>query len=135
NNGSSHGTINVTGSGSSFSSNGLGIGSAGQGTFLLSDGATATTSSASIGLNAGATGEATVEGEGTSWSVTTHNMIVGQADQGTLQVADGAVVTIEHGALKIGSAATGVGHVEIKGTGSRVSSQDGFMAIGNNGQG
>lgn len=138
-NDTSHGTLNVDGSGSSFSSRSLGVGGSGKGTFRLSGGATATTYSASIGINAGATGDATVEGDGTSWMVTNTHVTVGQSDMGTLKVADGAVVTIAQGALKIGSTVTGVGHVEIKGADSRVSSLGGtgsdYMAVGVSGEG
>ncbi|NYT69405.1 autotransporter domain-containing protein [Pusillimonas noertemannii] len=135
----SHGTLNVTGHSSSFSSHGLNIGSSGEGTFLLSDGAAATTGSTSIGLSGRAIGQATVEGEGTSWQVTSNHVTVGQSGMGTLEVADGAVVTIEQGALRIGWNATGVGHVEIKGAGSQVSSlgttNTDYMAIGYSGEG
>ncbi len=136
-NGSSHGTLNVIGSGSSVTtSQALAIGSTGQGAFLLSEGATATTHSASIGINEDAIGEATIEGNDTSWTVTQSNVIAGQAGEGDLTVAGGAVVTIEQGALKIGSSSTGVGQVEIKGAGSQISSLGSdYMAIGLSGQG
>lgn len=80
-----------------------------------------------------------MQGDATSWRVTQSNITVAQAGTGNLTVADGAVVTIENGTLKIGSTSTGVGHVKITGAGSQISSQGttgtDYMAVGIAGQG
>lgn len=141
-NATSHGTLNVSGNGSAFTSSGSGgffVGGEGRGDFSLSDGATASTYGGSIGSNAGSQGNAKVSGQNTTWNVTNASLVVGQSGKGDLKVHEGAVITVAQNALKIGSSASGVGTVEVKGAGSRISSQgttgSDYLAVGQNGKG
>lgn len=92
----------------------LNIGAGGEGTLLIRNMATVTSSYASIGSDDG-TGHATVTGAGTNW-YTTNELIVGSNGSGTLSIEDGAGVLADD--LLIGYQAGRVGSVTVTGSGS-----------------
>lgn len=134
---SSHGTLAVSGAGSTLTSRSVIIGSAGKGTFNLADGAVATTYAGALGVNANSSGQADISGANTTWTLTTGALSVGQAGSGTLRVSDGAAITVAQNTLGIATGAGTVSSVEVTGAGSRISGQGAatLMNIGLNGQG
>ncbi|MGY8664065.1 autotransporter domain-containing protein [Bradyrhizobium sp. UFLA05-109] len=147
-NANSIGTVTVTGSsGATHSSwtinNALIVGNSATGTpsqsggtLTISNGGTVTNVDAAIGYNTGATGTATVDGTGSSWT-SSGNFAVGYSGAGTLRISNGGTVTsataTSTGAY-IGYNAGSTGSVTVDGTGSSWTNS-GYLFVGVSGTG
>lgn len=128
------GTVNVTGLGSSLSVAGLLIvGKDGNGTLLVSNGATVSnTGQAQIASEATGTGNVTVTGMGSTWT-STDALFVDVSGTGRLTVSSGG--SVASGAdVNIGTSATSDGMATVIGSGSTLSSaattRVGFSGVG-----
>ncbi len=113
----STGTVVVTGPGSSWeNANGLYVSEGGTGYLTVSNGGSVSVTPPSgairIANDAGAYGEATVTGTGSSLSVTDGDLFVGYAGTGVLNIMDTATVTADD--VFIAHEETGVGTVNIE---------------------
>jgi T5SS/PEP-CTERM-associated repeat protein len=92
------------------------VGASGNGTLTIEDGATLRTSTTStIGVNAGGVGTASVTGAGSKWDATT-TLRVGQTGNGTLDVLNGGVVNSS--ALEVGENFNSTGTINVSGPGA-----------------
>ncbi|MBN2022265.1 MAG: PEP-CTERM sorting domain-containing protein [Pirellulales bacterium] len=91
----STGEVTVDGADSTWTNNGsLCVGSSGSGTLSINDGGTVTSSSLNyIGERSGSTGEVTVDGPGSTWTIT-GLLYVGYSGNGTLNIAQGGFVRV-----------------------------------------
>jgi T5SS/PEP-CTERM-associated repeat protein len=121
------GTLQVSGAGSTWESNGVIIGRAGQGNFTLEDGATATSSSGlgggtvSMGFMAGSLGTASLNGNGTIWNA--RMMWVGYSGEGRIHISNNAVLSnvaspSSLANIQIGNLAGSLGSVDVTGGGT-----------------
>lgn len=128
-----NGTLTVT-NGSSASTGAMTIGERGAGTFNLNGGSTATSTSVSLGTNAGSNGTANISGAGTTW--TTGRITLNAAGTSALNISDGAKVTSTsstNGAAFINGAAnvTGSGSQwDIVGNSTAVGGTQNVVSIG-----
>jgi fibronectin-binding autotransporter adhesin len=132
--GGSTGTVTVANANSKWDLHGhtLAIGNHGTGTLAVSDAATLLSDGTSLGAFAGATGTATIQDAGSTWT-DTGSLAVGDAGHGTLIIKDGAVVTAA-GQTSVGFAANSVGDLQIAGTNSHLTSS-GLFLLGSSGTG
>jgi fibronectin-binding autotransporter adhesin len=133
-NAGSHGTVTVSGAGSSLSTAlQMQVGSSGNGVLTIEDGGAASIGTfLYIGRFDGAEGLVTVSGAGSS--LTSNNMIqVGSEGKGTLIVEDGATVNTTNVA-RIGLSSTGIGDATIRGAGSSWITNN-SMTVGHSGTG
>lgn len=88
------GSVTVSGSGSAFStSNLLFVGDHGSGALTVSGGGHVTSSAgATVGSATTATGTATIDGAGSTWTVSNF-LVVGQSGQGAMTVSNGGAIT------------------------------------------
>ena len=143
----SEGRITVSGAGgngqvstwTTDSGSSLTIGDAGVGDLRIEAGGRVTSGSGVVGRSSGGVGTVTVTGVGvgaaagtpSTWTPT-GNLVVGQAGQGTLNVAAGG--TLSSGGGSIGQRATGVGSATLTGQNTLWTSAGDFH-VGENGQG
>ena len=131
-NGSGDGTILVAGAGSTLNTGDFFVGSAGTGALTVSDGATASGFSGSVGADLGASGTVSVTGDGSAWNLSGGTLFVGDSGAGTLTIDDGGTVTTTN-LVNIGRNASGDGTVIVAGVGSSLSSAD--LVVGGAGTG
>ena len=94
----------------------LTVGDTGQGTLTVGSGATVSNNNAAFGQNAGAIGNATVTGAGTTWA-SSFDFYVGYNGTGTLTVQDGGKVSNGNSGY-LGLNAGGIGNATVTGAGS-----------------
>lgn len=129
----------VDGAGSTWSNTGvITVGRFGDGSLKVQNGGTVVNSGAPIlggtwriGDEEGSSGTVTVQGPGSSLSDQQGEMRIGSRGNGTLTVGDGGTVSAV--AVLLGDSATGVGSLDVNGTGSRFDSAT--LAVGNAGTG
>lgn len=133
-------TATVTGSGSAWITGDLLIGgdisdasgTAGNGTLNATSGGQITSTSARLGDVAGASGTATIAGNGSKWKITSGNLQIGANGTGDLTIRNGAAVEAVHSI--IGTNAGASGDATVTGAGSRWTSS-GNLYVGNGGKG
>ncbi len=109
----STGIVTVDGAGSTWTdSEYLLVGYQGSGTLNITDGgAVSNDSIGAIGVQPGSTGEATVDGDGSTWTSGTE-LYVGYESSGTLNITDGGLVSVA-GALTIDFDSNGDGFINM----------------------
>lgn len=109
----------MSGAGAQWTSGpGLSVGNFGKGTLSITNGGhVSSTTNSYIAVGVGSTGAATVSGVGSRWDTPTGFLRVGQSGNGTLNIADGGVVSSLQGFVGYDGTATGT--VTVDGTGSR----------------
>ncbi|PZQ83595.1 MAG: autotransporter outer membrane beta-barrel domain-containing protein [Ancylobacter novellus] len=127
--------MTVSGVGSSwFNTSQVAIGNTGQGSFTVSDGATATLTSPQYGtylaMQNGSTGTMTVTGSGTQ--VTTNEFYVGYRGNGSVTISDGARVT--NRTAYVGEYSQSTGAVTVTGAGT-VWDTGTFLSVSDGGAG
>ncbi|MRX34505.1 autotransporter domain-containing protein [Aminobacter sp. MDW-2] len=118
------GLVNVTGANSKWLNTGNGgtiVGDGGEGTFNVSQGASASSYVATLGQQASGHGIANVSGTDTLWQITNANLVLGQSGVGELHISGGAKVTANNRTF-LGSGAGSSGTLTISGTGSALTS-------------
>lgn len=92
--------------------------SATSGSLTIQNGSTLTSGGTltSVGSGAAGTGIVTVTGAGSRWIVSSTTFIIGNAGNGTLNIADGATVVAQNG-MRFGNLAAGFGTLNISGGG------------------
>lgn len=125
------GTVTVTGSGSSWKSNGtLNVGHEGRGVLTLSNGGTLNSSITYIGEQAGSSGTVTVSGSGTNWnnsSVAT----LGLAGTGTLTLTERGRLEVNGGTgpLTIASIAGSTGTLVFGSAAGETATAPGWLSV------
>jgi outer membrane autotransporter protein len=109
----------------------LTVGDTGQGTMTVGSGATVSNNNAVLGQNAGAIGNATVTGAGTTWT-SSFVFYIGYSGTGTLNVQDGG--RLSNGTGYLGLNAGGIGDATVTGVGSTWTSSS-SLYVGSNGSG
>ena len=140
---STQGTISVSGAGSTLAINNFGTiifgdnttpgaaGNAGTGKLNILAGGSVSVSGASLANSPGATGNATVDGDGSTWNVM-NELTIGNQGTGTLNVtAKGLVAGYQ---ARLGGFTGSSGTAIVDGTGSQVNITD-TLEIGKSGQG
>ncbi len=130
----STGSVQISGQ-SSFTLSGgqpLFIGYDGQGSFVLTDGATANTGDATLGYGTGSSGYASVSGSGTDWLIN-GDLIVGRDGTGTIAISTGATVTNDNATIGAGSG-TGTSSATVSGLGSQWTTS-GLLTVGSSAAG
>ena len=123
------GTVNVDGSGSSWTNAAVNIGVLGSGALNVAGGGAVKCSSAAIGGGQGAVGAVAVDGSGSVWT-NSGNLVVGNSGgAGTLNVSGGGAVSSAIGYVGFGSGSTGT--VTVDGPGSTWTSN--AVWLGNSG--
>lgn len=126
----SEGLVNVSGLNSNWTVSGpLSIGNFGQGTLNIGAGGSVNSADATLAVEVGSQGAATVTGG--TWT-STGQIIVGDAGAGTLDVTAGGVVSSASGV--IGNAAPGTGAATVSGAGSSWTTT-GTLLVGAQGNG
>ncbi len=135
-NNSAHGSVTVDGANSQLSVDSLTVGAFGAGTFSVSNGGEATTTSSGIilGQNQGASGTMTIDRANSKVSVG-GAVVVGNSGTGALSITRGGSLSAPSEALDIapGPLASATGAVNIDGVGSTMSI--GSLNVGANGTG
>lgn len=140
----SNGTITVNGASSTLTQTIIGdtrlrIGNdAGAvGNLNILNGAVVNTGSIHGAYSAGATANIIVDGAGTIWNsdIAGYPGYIGRAGTATLTISNGAVVNTSPVAWHIGGFATGIGSVNVTGTGSRLNVTNSNLRIGYTGTG
>ncbi|MGL4199018.1 MAG: hypothetical protein ACRCSX_14780, partial [Allorhizobium sp.] len=126
----SAGAVTVSGSGSSWGSSTLVVGSMGTGSLRVEDRGFVQTQVGRIGFGTGSQGSVTVTGEGSLLRATT-SLYVGDLGQGSLTVENGGDVRSTGG--RIGQSAGGSGAALVTGNGSQWDARSGTLAVGDNG--
>jgi fibronectin-binding autotransporter adhesin len=120
-NAGSSGTVTVSGTGSTFTTDSIPfyVGYSGTGMLQITDGGGAVNEfGGGIGYNAGSSGMAAVSGSGSTWT-TSGPLYIGYSGTGTLQITNGgAGVTSGEGEYILGYNAGSSGTVTVSGTGS-----------------
>ncbi len=118
-----HGKAVLQGTGTLWNNAGPGtfvVGQSGQGTISISQGAQMNSSTVSFGSLTDGTGSATIEGNGSKWSVS-GNMLLGDEGQGTLSLFNGGKLELGNDALlRMGAGKFAIGNMSVSGTGSQV---------------
>ena len=129
----SSGTLTITGVGSTWTANaGTGIGNEGSGTLdIVAGGAATSLAPARIGDNAGSLGDVTVDGLGSTWTLTA-GLAVGNSGTGTLVISNGGAVSSTN--VNIGDGLGSTGTATFIGPGSTWTYSNTF-AVGNSGTG
>ncbi len=91
------GSASISGSGTTWNATeGFTVGETGQGTVVVSDGATVTSGYLGVGYNSGSSGDLTIAGTGTGWTVSSgYSALIGGNGTGNLAVSDGATLTVQ----------------------------------------
>jgi subtilase-type serine protease len=127
---SAQGLVSVSGQNSTWAVSGpLSIGNFGSGTLNIGVGGTVNSADATLAVQAGAQGKATVTGG--TWA-SSGQIVVGGAGAGTLEVTAGGVVNSGSGV--VGNAASGSGEATVSGAGSRWTTS-GSLLVGAQGSG
>ncbi|MDE1996617.1 MAG: hypothetical protein KGI75_29230, partial [Rhizobiaceae bacterium] len=108
------------------------IGYDGQGSFELTDAATASTGAATLGFGAGSSSTASISGSGTSWTID-GDLTVGGDGTGTMTVSTGATLSDNNATIGLGNG-TGTSSVTISGLGSQWTNS-GLFVVGASGNG
>jgi fibronectin-binding autotransporter adhesin len=125
--GGSNGMVTITGAGSTWNdNNGLTVGNSGNGTLLIADGGSLTSTGTALGGGFAASGTATVTGAGSTW--TDLSTIIGTTGAGALTIQDGASMT--SGSALIRGLNSGSGQVLVAGAGSTWTVTTGPLMIG-----
>ncbi len=136
----STGTVTVDGAGSSWSVSGLVVGGElpnivvgdyGSGTLRIINGGEVETGYSSIGHSTSATGEVTVDGNGSKWTLN-RRLEVGYSGDGTLQVTGGGIVSSDYDII-IASNRDSTGEVMVSGPGSQIDAA--WIRVGSDGTG
>ena len=129
----SSGTLTITGPGSIWTATaGTSIGNDGSGTLLIVAGGSATClAPARIGDNEGSVGDATVDGPGSIWTLTS-GLAVGNSGTGSLVISNGGAVSSTN--VNIGDGLGSTGTASFSGPGSTWTYSNQF-AVGNAGTG
>ncbi|MEJ2001574.1 MAG: autotransporter domain-containing protein [Maritimibacter sp.] len=129
----STGTATITGSGSSWTTSSLYLGTKNDstGNVAISDGGTVSTVFGYIGDASGANGTVTVQGDGSNWT-NTSNLLVGNGGTGTLAISDGGTVSDSWGI--VGDASGSNGTVTVEGAGASWTNTN-ELYVGNEGAG
>jgi len=110
---SGEGTIHVSGAGSSFSTEEIVLGFGGRGELTVDDGAEVRSTSATLGMNTGTTGYATISGEGSLWVIQNDLMLGAQPiGRGEVTISDGGVLGVL-GVIRLASDNGGAGVINI----------------------
>jgi fibronectin-binding autotransporter adhesin len=110
------GVVNVTGSGSTWTSSALYVGESGSGTLNITNGGSVgSNGDNSIGKWSGSTGTVTVDGAGSKWTGDM-GIMVGDSGSGTLKITNGGRVSGSFG--RIGYYGGSTGTVTVDGSGS-----------------
>jgi T5SS/PEP-CTERM-associated repeat protein len=131
------GTATITGTGSSWSSGQLTVGSGGTGTLNITSGGTVTSnaSPARIGEQANSTGTVTVDGTGSTWTLA-GELDVARGGTGTLTITNAGVVNMTgSGRASIGVAAGSNGTASVDGAGSMWTLGGANLNVGEDGTG
>ncbi|MEM6503848.1 MAG: PEP-CTERM sorting domain-containing protein [Planctomycetota bacterium] len=107
------------------------IGDAGNGTLLVTGGGQLTSTDAIVGNQGNATGNATVTGAGSAWTIS-DDLTVGEEGDGTLRIEGGATVSNDSATLGSDNGSTGL--VTVTGSGSAWDNA-GLLLVGRGGQG
>ena len=92
---SSMGVVTVDGAGSTWTSVELNVGVEGTGTLSITGGGAVSNYYGYVGREAGSTGVVTVDGDGSTWTTKGNgNLYVGYSGTGTLNIANGGLVTV-----------------------------------------
>ncbi|WP_300465399.1 hypothetical protein [Desulfobacula sp.] len=113
-------------------SNPLGVGYRGEGRLIIMSGVSVASSDGYLGYNSDATGTATVDGEGATWSVNDGYLHVGHNGSGTLLITNGGSMTNTYSAY-LGHNLDTHGRVTVNGEGSTWNS--GGLYVGETGTG
>ena len=125
------GTVDITGTGSTFTTKALYDAYSGTGNLSIESGGNLTTSSAAyVGYSALSNGTATVSGTGSKWTGT-GALYVGNSGTGTLNISNGGTVTSASATIGSGSGSTGTATVDGSGTSWKASS----ILVGSSGTG
>jgi T5SS/PEP-CTERM-associated repeat protein len=122
------GTLAISGTGTLQDGGAINVGENGTGTLSITAGATASSSSFSLGQNAGSTGTATVSDPFSTWT-NVADCFVGQTGNGTLNIINGGSVSDLD--ATVGADAGSTGTVLVDGVGSTWS-HGGAITIGGN---
>ena len=116
----SHGTVTVTGAGSSWTnSNNLFVGNAGTGILNISNGGSVSNGTGQMGYNFGADGTATIDGSGSTWTNNGLFYVGGeQGGNGVLSITNGGHVNSNGSFAYIGYGASSQSSAAIDGAGS-----------------
>lgn len=125
------GVITVTGAGTSWiNGNGHVVGDSGRGTYQILAGAKASDRAVTLGYNAGAVGNATVDAS--KWDIW-GALMIGQSGRGDVVVSNGSTVTTSNN-IYLGWLAGGRGSLTLDGAGSTLTAS-GFTGVGWSGEG
>jgi T5SS/PEP-CTERM-associated repeat protein len=125
------GVITVTGAGTSWTNgNGHVVGDSGRGTYQILAGAKASDRAVTLGYNAGAVGNATVDAS--NWEIW-GALMIGQSGRGDVTVSNGSTVKVGNN-VYLGWIAGGQGSLTLDGAGSTLTAT-GFTGIGWSGDG
>ncbi len=132
-------TATITGAGSNWDQSAgqifLGFDAAGTvGTLLVEKGGTVASKGGTFGYLNGAEGAATVTGSGSTWTVGSDGLVIGDRASGSLTVADSGTVTIA-AQVTIGNAAGSTGTVTVTGAGSSLTVAGTGLSIAQDGTG
>lgn len=133
----SNGTVTVDGIGSTWTNSaGMGIGNYGTGTLTIRNGGTVNATTATIGgLVAGASGTVTVDGNGSTWTLS-DAIVVGANSVGSLAISNGGIVISAGISSTIGAYGGGgpsTATVTVDGNGSRWTTS-GNLVVGGYGE-
>ncbi len=124
-NAGSIGTVTIDGPASTWSTGYLAIGFSGNATLTITNGAHVNVSSvlsqSSIGSGTGSNGIATIDGPSSAWT-TSYQFYVGQSGNGTLNITDGATVTVGQ-ALYVAYAVSSTGLINFGSVGGTLATQ------------
>src|SRR5262245_59967488 len=134
--GRSHGTVTVTGTGSSWTnSNDLFVGNSGTGILNVSNGGSVSNGTGQMGYSFGADGTATIDGSGSTWTTNGFFYVGGeQGGSGVLNIANGGHVNSNGSFAYIGYGANSQSNATIDGANSLWNNFRGLY-VGFNGQG
>ncbi|UPA27416.1 autotransporter outer membrane beta-barrel domain-containing protein (plasmid) [Shinella oryzae] len=111
----SQGDVEVSGAGSTWVNAGqLIVGSYGNGTLRIADGAAVTSEQGYVGAGAGVVGDVTVTGSGSRWDITDSSLTVGNYGSGSMIIEDGGLVSVKSG-VWLGSWASASGTLKVNG--------------------
>jgi outer membrane autotransporter protein len=128
------GTLTISGADASLATQWLYAGFRGDGTIRIENGASATaTTSLLLGNFAGSSGTFTVDGDGSSWTISSGATIIGHTGEGNYTVSGGATATDY--SVTIGYADGGVGTALIDGDNTTWSVTFGTLIMGYGGEG
>ena len=108
------------------------IGYSSSGTLNITGGGAVSSCHSNIGCNSGSTGEVTVDGAGSTWTIGGSFFFVGYSGSGTLNITGGGVVSNNYAFIGYDYGSTGM--VTVDGAGSTWTNGD-YLYVGRNGNG